>query len=113
MLVTHYRGTLCCINTSLEHETSHFTFIYGVADVLVTTQECNRDALAAGMKEPSPGMMYHLGNFTNIRIELDDGRWGLARYHNSEECVGLADEYTGIAFILETIWTMKPASAAD
>jgi hypothetical protein len=82
-----------------EHDyNDRIRFWYGVADVAVTVSEFHEAANRAGLSA-EPGSMHQPANF-NMRIDLPDGRTGLARHFTSDWEEGMDTEhYTEIAFV--------------
>ena len=85
-------------------------FWYGVADVACTAEEIDRAARASGVPDPPVGCWHNPTAFM-LRVELEDGRKGLARmWAGTRFRAGLHDQHTQIPFVCESVLESAPQS---
>ena len=91
-----------------EHEyDSRIFFWYGVAEVACTFLDIDRDARKAGVPDPPFGALHNPQCF-ELRVELQDGRWGIARHMSSTYESSPSDQHTRIAFVCDSRLTQNP-----
>jgi hypothetical protein len=82
-------------------------FWYGVADVACTALQIDQDARRVEAPDPGKGFMHNPAKFL-LRIQLEDGRLGLARHLSSSWESGISGEYARIVFFGESVLPAPP-----